>query len=408
MIINKNFTLLVAGLLLSTLGFQIQAVTIGWYLYEKTGSAKVLGLVGLIQFLPILFFAIPAGYFVDVLNRKYILITAVGIFGLSSFLLALSSYKDFSLHSIFLIIFLSSFPRSFSPAARTALISDLVPAKDIKNAFTIWSGIINWSGLAGPAVGGFLISFSGGATFPFAVSGAMFLAFCLISLFIKYTRHNKAEISIVKLEKRSIHDFTEGIKFVYTNKTLLSTMTLDLFAVLFGGAVALLPVYAKDILKVDSFGLGILHAAPALGAFLTSIITVKFKPYSHTGKVLFLSVIGFGISTIIFGLSTNFILSLIALFFSGVFDNVSTVIRLVLTQTLTPNNKRGRVGSVSSIFVNASNELGKFESGTVASLTNPVFSVVSGGVGTLIVVAVMAFFSVSLRNYGEIPKKSQR
>ena len=401
MILNKNFTLFIIGLILSLLGTQIQSVTIAWYLYEITNSAKVLGYVGLAYFLPVFIFSLIGGYVVDHANRKIILIVTNIICAISCFLHALGVFYNFPTWFFFIPMVLIGITRSFSGPARSSMNTELVKEDELVKAIPIWSATFSTSSLIGPAIGGFLITLTNGAFIPLIIAGILNLSLVLFFYFISYKSKHKTHYNNLN---SFISNFTEGIKYVRENKIILSAMTLDLFAVLFGGAVALLPIYAKDILKVGPIGFGWLQAAPAVGAFVLATLSSKFKFFNHDGKTLLLSVVAFGISTIIFGFSTNFIVSLTALFFIGFFDNISVIIRGVLVQSLTPNDKRGRVSAINGLFINASNELGRFESGFVASMSSPVFSVVSGGIGTLIVVGVVAIFSTALRNYKIFPK----
>jgi Transmembrane secretion effector len=275
---------------------------------------------------------------------------------------------------------------------------------------SIFSNAVRWgvsgfelSSMIGPALGGALIALIKGATLVYVLAGfCSMYYFLMLALLAKqsYSANRSPEQS--RTPSSSLKTLVAGFGYVWRTRILLATMSLDMFAVLLGGAVALLPVYAKDILQVGPLGLGWMQAAPSLGAVVMALITTHMPPLQRAGKSLLFAVAGFGAATIVFGLSRNFWLSLLMLFLTGAFDNISVVVRQTLVTLLTPNEMRGRVSAVNGMFISASNEIGRFESGSVAYLFGPVFSVVSGGIGTLIVVALVARLSPQLRRYGSL------
>jgi MFS family permease len=259
--------------------------------------------------------------------------------------------------------------------------------------------------MVGPALGGLMVAWMNGATAVYVCAGlASSLYFVMLSTLTK--RPYRAEPSASASDSTSpLKNLVAGFGYAWQTRILLAAMSLDMFAVLFGGAVALLPVYAKDILHVGPTGLGWMQAAPSLGAMLMAVVTTHLPPLKRAGRALLLAVLGFGVTTVIFGVSQNLWLSLLMLFLGGAFDNISVVVRQTLATILTPDEMRGRVAAVNGMFINASNELGRFESGSVAYLCGPVFSVVSGGIGTLIVLAIVAWCSPQLRGYGSLEQR---
>jgi MFS family permease len=280
----------------------------------------------------------------------------------------------------------------------------LVPAETFTNSVSWVISGFELSSMLGPALGGLLIAWLGGATQVYA--SGIFGSACYFLMLATLTRRayvaERETMNQQSEEESGWKKLSAGFQYVWQTPLLLAGMTLDLFAVLLGGAVALLPVYARDILQVGPTGLGVMQAMPSLGAVLMAFVTAHLPPFQRAGKLLLWSVAGFGLATIVFGLSRSFPLSLAMLFLTGAFDNISVVIRHTLATILVPDEMRGRVAAVNGMFINASNELGRFESGSVAALTSPIFSVVSGGVGTLIVVLLIAWRSPQLRNFGAL------
>jgi MFS family permease len=376
---NPNFRRLLIGNILASIGTQMQSVTVGWELYERTRQAEALGFVGLVEFLPVLLLSLPAGHAADRYSRKKILLLAQAVMALASFGLALLSYYQGPIPLIYVCLLFVGISQSINWPARWALLPQLVPEAELSNAVTWNSSGWQIAAMAGPALGGLVIKTRGALT-AYVLTCVLVLA--VIGLLIPIRPRPVSRVS----ERLSLRSLVAGIKFVFQAKPILATITLDLFAVLLGGATALLPIYAKDILNVGPTGLGWLRAAPALGAFPTAMLLAHRPPLRRSGLVLFWCVTGFGLATVIFGLSTNFMLSMAMLFLTGAFDNVSVVIRGTLVQVLTPDTMRGRVSAVNAIFISSSNQLGDFESGMTAQWFGPVASVVAGGIGTIVVV----------------------
>jgi MFS family permease len=389
-----EYRIYVIGWFVAMLGTRIQSVAIGWEMYQRTGEPLSLGLVGLAQAVPTMLLALPAGYLADRFNRPKLMIISLVAMTMTSTGLALLSYTQGSVNLMYLLLFLDAAAVMIGRPARVALVPQLVPAKVFPNAVTWNTSLMQISGVLGPALGGLVLIFS--VPLAYVVAAASSLIFVLMLARFKFTEDEQ------KTGAASFKTLVAGIHFVWNTRIILAMISLDLFAVLLGGAVYLLPIYAEDILNVGETGFGILRAAPAIGAFCMAFAMIYLPPMQRAGRNLLLTVAGFGVATIIFGISTNFWLSFAMLFLTGAFDNVSMIIRQTLQQLLTPNHMRGRVAAVSSVFVGASNELGGFESGLVAQWFGPVVSVVSGGIGTLAVVGVTAWISPRLRAFGAL------
>ena len=378
------------GGLLANIGSNMQSVAIGWELYERTGSAMALGWVGLVQALPIVLLALPAGHVADRLDRKRIVAVGQVVAALCSIGLAILSMLRGPVSLVYGCLALGAVARAFSWPAGAALLPLLVPKEQFSNAVTWRSTCVQIASVAGPALGGLLIAQNQNcATVYFATAGLVLANAALVS-----TIASRAQVRA----HETVHwkSLLAGIGFVWRTKVILAAITLDMFGVLLGGATALLPIYAKDILHVGPSGLGWLRAAPSFGALVMGVSLAHLPPLRSAGKALLGAVAGFGAVTIVFGLSPWFWLSLGMLALSGALDSISVIIRHSLVQLRTPDSMRGRVSAVNTVFISCSNELGEFESGTVAAFFGPVFSVVSGGVGTLLVVALVA------RNWPEI------
>ena len=382
----------VVGRLLATFAAQMQAIAVGWHLYERTGSAWALGLTGLVEVVPALVLALPAGHLADRFDRRRVSMAAQALLAAAAVGLALVSFLAGPVWFIYLLLFFSGVGVAFSSPASNALFAQLVPPEHFANANAWLSSGRQLSAMAGPAFAGALIAISGGATPVFVLQSVCSLAFVAALAGVRNVRAAQAAVdgSAGAHEAGSLSDLFAGLRFVWRNEVFLAAITLDLFAVLLGGATALLPIFAKDVLHVSPTGLGLLRAAPSLGAFTMALITVRLPPWKRPGVTLLWVVAGFGAATIAFGLSRSFALSLAMLFLTGLFDNVSVVIRFTLEQTLTPDHMRGRVGAIHWVFIGLSNEMGAFESGATAALVGPMWSVVGGGLGTLLVVALVA------------------
>ena len=381
--------------LLVSIGTAAQGLAIGWEIYDRTNQALSLGMVGLVQAIPMLVLTLPAGYLADVFDRRKLMMLSLAGATLTSIGLAVASWSQAPIGWVYLLLLLDSASLRMGWPAATAILPLLVPDKLLENAIKWRTSAMHITSIAGPAIGGLLISINLQAAYLLsAFSSAIFVAFLWTVRLPPAARIGRGDM---------LGQVFEGVRFVWRRKLILGATSLDLFAVLLGGAVYLLPIFAKEIIELGQLHLepeqvlGWLRAAPAVGALSMAILIAHLPPLRRSGSVLLWSVAGFGLATIAFGLSRNFWFSLLMLAFVGAFDNVSMVIRQVVVQLATPNEMRGRVSAVNSIFVGSSNELGGFESGVVAQLFNPAISVVSGGIGTLLVVAIWARSFPSLR-----------
>ena len=386
----KSFCIFWCVRFLGISAYQILTVAVAWQLYDITSSALDLGLFGLFQFLPALIFALPAGQAVDRYNRVHIVTLCLIVQAGVGACLYLTTAQDFiSRDIIFLMALFLGLTRSFQMPAQQSLTPSLVPRKILQNAVAFSSTGMHTAIIVGPAIGGFLYFL--GPDVVYLICTALILSSVILTFFISY-HHKKAAT------KMRVNELFAGINFIWKNKTLLGAISLDLFAVLLGGATALLPIYAKDILNVGPEGLGILRAAPAVGALICALFIAQWPMKTKVGKKLFFAVGVFGISMLVFGISTSFIVSVVALVIAGAADSFSVVIRMTLIQLETPDAMRGRVSSVNAIFIGASNELGEFESGATAELFGPVGSIVLGSLGTILVVFVWAKIFPNLLN----------
>ena len=390
----RNF---ISGRLFITLAYMVQAVTVGWQVYELTKDPLSLGLIGLAEAIPSIITALFSGHIVDISDRKKILLSSYSLLFLCSILLFFISTNVVDLTNmqrviyIYSVIFISGIARGFVMPSSFAFMAQLVPRVIYSNAVTWNINIWQIGAVLGPAIGGLIYGFYGVSisylTVVILIGGAIF-AMSFIS---------KKPIPELSDHYNLSDRLTAGIKFVFKNKIILGAITLDLFAVLFGGTVAMLPVFASDILFTGPQGLGILRAAPAVGAVLMSLYLAHRPPTLNAGRNLIVSVAGFGLSIIVFAISKSFLMSLIALAFSGMFDSVSVIIRHTIIQLNTPENMKGRVSAVNSIFIGSSNEIGAFESGLAAKLMGVVPSVIFGGVMTLVVVTAVTLLSPPIR-----------
>ena len=390
----RRFTL--AGLVVQ-IGTGAQSVAIGWEIWVRTQNPMALGLLGLVQALAMLLFTLPAGYFADIFDRRRLML--LGMIGttLTSLALAVFSYMQGAIAVMFVLLFFDATALRLTGPARTALVPLLVPKDKLENAMKWRASLSQISAVVGPAIGGFIIVWS----IPFAY------LFCALStaifMLVLMTIHVPDAVRAVP--GKMVSQVLEGISFVWHRKVILGTISLDLFAVLLGGAVYLLPIFVTEIIDVRAVGLseeqalGWLRAAPAIGALLMALWLAHAPPFRHAGRTMLWSVAGFGAAIIVFGLSSNLWLSMAMLLLSGAFDNVSVVVRHTLVQLLTPNELRGRVSAVNAIFIGSSNEIGGFRAGAVASVFGPVISVVAGGIGTLAVVAAWAGLFPNLRRF---------
>ncbi len=358
---------------------QMLMVALAWHMYDITNSAWDLGLVGLFQFVPALLMTLPAGHLADRLHRGRIFASCMLAQAALALLLMLATHGGFATRELILAIsVVLGAARAFQMPAQQALTPLLVPQSLLQAAIALSSSGMQVAVICGPALGGLL--YVTGASTVYASSLALFLLAGTLTLVVRY-RHQPSSLAA------NWGTLLAGVAFVWQRKLLLGATSLDLFAVLFGGATALLPIYARDILHTGPQGLGLLRAAPAVGALLMSLLLMRWPLRRHIGHRLLGAVAIFGLATVVFGLSTHFGLSLLALVLTGAADNISVVTRLTLVQLETPDAMRGRVSAVNSIFIGASNQLGEFESGATAAWFGPVLSVVTGGIGTLLVAA---------------------
>ncbi|MDP5120285.1 MAG: MFS transporter [Spirosomaceae bacterium] len=380
---------------LFTIGIQIQEVVVSFYLYEITGDPLVLGLVGLFVAVPYISVTLFGGYLADNYDKRIIAQICFAIVILCSVALYFGTHKSYGFEQsshptlIYATVFAYGLARGFYSPAWSSLKPFLVREEHYANSAT-WSTQFWQTGLiVGPAMAGFLYAYLG-------LSNSILLVISLLFLVIIFSFQIKRRKAAVMQRGNVIKSLSEGFRFVYKNKILYYAVLLDMLSVLFGGVVAILPVFAKDILEVGAEGLGILRAAPGLGAVITMFFLAYFDPTRNAWRNMLLAVAGFGVATLFFALSVNFYLSIFALFLTGAFDSVSVVIRSTILQTLPPDHMRGRVTSVNGIFVSTSNELGAFESGVAARFLGTVASVVAGGMMTLGVVSYIALKSKKL------------
>jgi MFS family permease len=382
-----DYRFLLTGAFLSSFGLQMLSVAVSWDLYRQTHSALVLGNVGLVQVAPFIFFSLFAGHVADRRDRRKVMLLTQVLYVVASALLIFSFRHVVVIYGCLL---LTAIARTFQGPARGAILSQIVPAETLGNAITWNSSVQEIASVSGPALAGILLATAGSRTvYVVQMACALLTLVCFASL------RTTATIT----PARDSRAFLEGLHFVLDHKLILSAVSLDMFGVLFGGATALLPIFAVDILHAGPGTLGWLRAAPSAGAVLMAVTMAHSRKIEHAGRTLILTVVGFGIATMLFGLSRNLWLSLAMLVLVGAFDNVSVVLRHSLVQTKTPDYVRGRVLAVNNIFISCSNQLGAVESGWTAAWFGPVPSVVGGGMATLVVVAICAALSPALRRW---------
>lgn len=393
----RDCRLFLIGYIIAVVGDQIQFTAVGWDLFHRTGRAMSLGWAGLVQAAPVMVLSVPAGQLADSLSRRRIVIFSQAGSAICSVLLAVVSHYGFGVQWMYLALGLGATFQAIGWPARSALLPATVPTEHFSNAATWNSSGFQVAAMVGPALGGWILFHSVVAAYLADTLGAGLYVFFLLQLSEKPATIRKGT---------NLKSLLAGIRFVRETPIILATITMDLFAVLLGGVTCLLPIYATQILHVGSVGFGWLRAAPALGATLMALTLAHRAPMKHAGRSLLLSVGGFGIATIVFGLSTNFWLSLAMLFFTGALDNISVVVRHTLVQVMTPDEMRGRVSAVNNVFIGASNQLGEFESGLTAGLFGPVISAVAGGIGTIAVVAMTAMVWPQVRRFGSLDGKT--
>jgi MFS family permease len=394
----RNFRFFWATTLLVSFAVQIMSVSIAWQIYDVTGSAFLLGLVGLSLFLPALVLLLLTGLVADRFNRRLIMAVCLGVELLCALgFLAFVNVQAHEVWPIFVILVVLGTARAFWGPAAQSLAPNLVPPEALANAITVNMSAWQFAAIAGPAAGGLLYGIGPSVAFG---TGAVLLLLAMGSV-----------LMISKPPRRESHQATSlstllaGFRYIFSNKVVLGAISLDMFAVLMGGAVALLPIYARDILQAGPAELGYLRAAPGVGAIVMALVLTRFPIRDHAGRLLFLFVGLFGAFTVIFGLSTSIWLSVIALALVGASDMVSVTIRETIMQLWTPEEVRGRVNAVNSVFIGASNELGEFRAGTVAHLIGPVPAVVFGGIGSIAIAVIWAITFPSLREQRTLNRK---
>ncbi len=379
-----DYRCLLAVLVLSGLGGETQAVAVGWELYQRTGSATALGLTGLTHFLPVLLLSLPAGHAADHYSRKRLLLMSLAMSALASAGLAMLSLSQGPAPLIYACLVLAGSARAFSAPSQTSLLPQLVSPQLLGDAVTWNSSGWQLASITGPAPGGLALACSGQPAIAYGLAVSCALISVGLIAAVRPRQFARTE------EATTTGSLLAGVRFVWRTELLLAAITLDLFAVLLGGATALLPIFAKDILHVGPAGLGWLRSAPAMGAVVMALVLAHRPPLRRAGRALLWSVAGFGATTAGFGLTQkNVVLSFVLLALTGALNNISVVVRGTLMQILTPDELRGRVAAVNSVFISSSNELGAFESGVTAAWFGPVASVVGGGVGTILVVVAV-------------------
>lgn len=381
------------GRVASVIGAQIVSVTAGFQLYEITHDPWSLGLVGLVELAPALVLMLPAGIAADRYPRRNVAMFANAMLALAALGLAVVSALRLPVASMYVLLCFIGVARAFAAPSVGSIIPQLLPPRQLPGAMAWLSSSYEIAAISGPAIGGFLAAVT--PTLAFGVAGLGQLVFiAVLSTFPALPPQHD--------QQRAPSDFLAGFQFIKSNPLFLSAITLDLFVVLFGGAVALLPVFARDILHVGPMGLGWLRAAPSLGALTMALILTRIRPWARPGKVMLIAVVGFALANICFALSTNVAVSLLCLYVAGLCDEVSVVVRSTLQQLITPDYLRGRVAAVNYVFVGFSNELGAFESGAAASFFGPIWGTVGGGVVSLLVAGSVAIIFPQLRRIGPL------
>ena len=407
---NRDFRLYTLGRLVAVIGQQMFAMAIGWEIYERTRDsgygALALGMVGLTQVLPMFLFTLPAGHVADNYNRRRVILCMSLIIAVANVGMAFFSGYHAPVVCTYLLLFVTASARTFLAASSASFLPQLVERKQLSRAVNWSASTFQTASIVGPVAAGFIIGHLHKAAPVYAFNAFAALTFCFM-----LSRLHHEHVAVVR-EKFSFATLLNGFRFVFSTRIILGMITLDMFAVLLGGATALLPIFAKDILFVGPRGLGFLQAAQPLGAICCAFFLAHRVPLQKAGHSLLWAVVAFGVATMAFGFSHWFWFSLLMLFTCGAVDNISVVVRHTLVQLLTPDNQRGRVSAVNNLFIGTSNELGEWESGTIAHVFGPMLgntiavgtmiSAVSGGVGTILVVAGVAWFWPEIRKYGRL------
>jgi MFS family permease len=420
---NRDFLFYLIGRFVASFGSQMLTVAVGWELYERTHSPLNLGLVGLTQFIPMVLMTLPAGHVADTRERKKVILTMQAVLGFASLGLATISILQLEVIWVYCCLFAAGIARTFLWSASASFMPQLVSREQFPLGVTWSASSFQFSAVTGPAAGGALIALAHKYDFGFPPHSAAFIyllnalaAIICFTLIYLIRVHHKP----LPKERFTLEGLLGGFNFVFKTPIILATITLDLFAVLFGGATALLPVFAKDILHVGPTGLGLLEAALPVGSLLCALYYAHKPPLEKAGRALLIAVIIFGAATIGFGLSKWFWLSMLMLFICGFADNISVIVRHTLVQVLTPDAMRGRVSAVNNLFIGTSNELGGFESGAVSHVVNkyfaprhgmnigPIAAVVSGGIMTIVTVVLVAKVWPELPRFGRLVPKEEK
>ncbi|HEX8733065.1 MAG TPA: MFS transporter [Ktedonobacterales bacterium] len=392
----RDFRYLIAGNSLATLGEQMLTVAIGWDLYARTHSALMLGFVGLAQFAPVLALSLVAGHAADRYDRRALAMLTQALIAVTSLGLALIAMSRGPVALIFLLLALRGVGEAFGVAAAGALPPQTVPVEAFENAASWSSSAWQLAAILGPALAGFVIATRGNATPVYLFDAAGGLAYIACVSRIRGRQATRGS------EPMTLAGLMGGVRFILATKVILAVITLDMVAVLLGGATTLLPIYASDILHVGPQGLGLMAAAPSVGAICMATLQAYLPPYKRAGQTVLLAVAGFGLATLVFGVSRWFPLSLAALFVVGAMDNISVVVRKTLLLLRTPDELRGRLSAVNNVFVGASNQLGGFESGVAAAAFGPVAAVALGGAASALAVGAIAWAWPELRTLGRM------
>ncbi len=394
-----EFRHLMMGRFSFIMGLRMLGTLVGWWIYELTNEPFAIGLIGLAEVIPAVSLSLYAGYIIDISEKRKLLLKGIGFYLVCALLLLLLSTnfstaqlsKNWVAFGIYIVIFLTGIIRAFTGPTFGTMVASIVPKNHLQNATTWNQGIWLSASVTGHATVGFLIAFIGN-------TNSLIIICCMILIGLLFLNQLKSKPPLIERGvKTGIDSVKEGLIYVYQTKELLGALSLDLFAVFFGGAVAMIPVFAKDILKVGAVGFGWLNAAADIGAIIIIVLLTFFPLRSGQGKKLLLAVGGFGLCIIVFALSKLFWLSFAVLVISGILDGISMIVRGTIVQMKTPDHMRGRVMSVNSMFINSSNELGQFESGMAAKLLGVIPSVIFGGCMTILVVTLTWFKSPTLQ-----------
>ncbi len=394
------------GWMIAVIGSAITSAAIGWEIYDRTHSARNIAWIAGIQALPVILLALPAGAIADVFDRRRVILCSTIASAFCSLAMAWFSYLPGKEYVMYILLLAISTAQAMGRPARSALLPNVLPVQHFANAITWNASFFQIASMIGPMIAGAVIGLSlsrlGSVALAYAIDAACALSFGILVMQLPRSRRRSVDGPLLAQLQQVFKTLNGGASFIWRTRIIFATLTLDLFAVLLGGAIYLLPLFSKDILKVGSVGFGWLRAADAIGSLAMGMLIAHMPPMKRAGRSMLLAVAMFGVVTIAFGLSHNFYLSFFLLMLSGAFDNVSVVVRHTLVQVMTPDSMRGRVSAVNSVFIGASNELGGLESGLVSDWMGPVTSVVSGGIGTIITVILIAWIFPQVRKFGSL------